>query len=324
MTESGCFYEMDQENLSHTSQQSETDGIMAIDEAIAFGRAKCQVFDTTNPSTILRSMHMCLASGCTVDKRAWSQYNDLFWYIGNTAEPHVHTLFSNAHKKGEVGPDNFLDILSTYQSAPKVEERVCPNDPLYNTTTTPSFSRKCPIKDRPCLPDDFARFGPPGRYLFSRFCPYTLPPFPFPDIGPLKGIVTGCCDSPALCYLPKRQLNDQYSSVTPYYGQWAGWNDCDVTCGGGVQFHYKRCVALYESECTDVIKESRPCNRDPCPYWNDWTEFSPCSATCGGGRQRRFRRCLPFFIASQCPGERGFSRDCNTHSCDFKEFEGST
>lgn len=66
------------------------------------------------------------------------------------------------------------------------------------------------------------------------------------------------------------------------YSEWGDWDDCTVTCGGGVQYRQRSCTNPPPSgggnDCLTLGLpiESQPCNVNPCPgtlclIWNDYT-----------------------------------------------------
>lgn len=75
----------------------------------------------------------------------------------------------------------------------------------------------------------------------------------------------------------------------------AGWDECSVTCGSGLQKRVVQCLDPEGHSATDCDSAFRPsalrfCG-DPCPDW-DVGEWSPCSKTCGKGFKRRVLRCI--------------------------------
>ncbi|XP_065059610.1 ADAMTS-like protein 4 [Rhopilema esculentum] len=92
----------------------------------------------------------------------------------------------------------------------------------------------------------------------------------------------------------------------------AGWTKCSTPCGGGEQQLNIRCVAVYPSKRTKIVKSSychtlkkplqrkRVCNMQPCrPRWV-LLPWKPCSQTCGeGATQTRDIRCVRVVLTPQ-------------------------
>ncbi|VDI00055.1 Hypothetical predicted protein, partial [Mytilus galloprovincialis] len=102
--------------------------------------------------------------------------------------------------------------------------------------------------------------------------------------------------------------------------EWSPWNECSVTCGGGIKFRERNCSnpdPQYGGDpCFGNTTNIETCNEDPCPIdgnWSDWSEWEECSATCGGGLKPRNRTCSkpePQFGGKYCTGN-----DTNTSYC---------
>ncbi|XP_067112776.1 A disintegrin and metalloproteinase with thrombospondin motifs 15a [Osmerus mordax] len=87
-----------------------------------------------------------------------------------------------------------------------------------------------------------------------------------------------------------------YSKEGSLPGKWssAGWDECSVTCGAGLQRRMVQCLGpdgepRADCEPTQRPSATRVCG-DPCPMW-DIGEWSPCSKSCGKGFKRRPLRC---------------------------------
>lgn len=55
--------------------------------------------------------------------------------------------------------------------------------------------------------------------------------------------------------------------VDGYWDPWSGWEDCDVSCGGGIQYRNRTCVEpLYGgANCTGNDTDDQECNTQNCP-----------------------------------------------------------
>ena len=117
------------------------------------------------------------------------------------------------------------------------------------------------------------------------------------------------------------------------------FDDCSVSCGGGVQTRDVRCENNFGSHvsnrhCYRLGLErpvpSESCNTKPCGTTSSWQidPWQPCSAECGGGTRQRTVHCrvgnnatdkhcqsiLPMPVTTE---------QCNTHACiTYKYVEG--
>ena len=83
------------------------------------------------------------------------------------------------------------------------------------------------------------------------------------------------------------------------FTSWSEFEDCTVSCGGGVMRRVRRCSdpepQFGGKDCEGDTEETRTCNEEiPCPIdggFSDWSDFTACSVTCGVGVQWRNRTC---------------------------------
>ena len=56
-------------------------------------------------------------------------------------------------------------------------------------------------------------------------------------------------------------------TVDGYWAEWYEWQQCNVTCAGGVQLRTRDCVEPLHGglNCTGDDTESQICNENPCP-----------------------------------------------------------
>ena len=56
-------------------------------------------------------------------------------------------------------------------------------------------------------------------------------------------------------------------TVDGYWAEWYEWQQCNVTCAGGVQLRTRDCVKPLHGglNCTGDDTESQICNENPCP-----------------------------------------------------------
>ncbi|KAJ8305885.1 hypothetical protein KUTeg_016430 [Tegillarca granosa] len=115
--------------------------------------------------------------------------------------------------------------------------------------------------------------------------------------------------------------NTHECPIDGMWEEWSTWEECNVTCAGGLQSRYRECIgtAFGGQNCTGPSFETRECNTHFCPVdgeWLPWTQWDPCNVTCGGGMQERTRFCVgPFYGGSPCEGDTYSYRGCNGHEC---------
>ena len=73
--------------------------------------------------------------------------------------------------------------------------------------------------------------------------------------------------------------DDEYHSKYPCFPgvdggftRWSLWSECDARCGGGVQARTRNCTNPppqgHGKTCDGPLKETRPCNEQPCSDGN--------------------------------------------------------
>ncbi|XP_030648275.1 A disintegrin and metalloproteinase with thrombospondin motifs 15a [Chanos chanos] len=113
--------------------------------------------------------------------------------------------------------------------------------------------------------------------------------------------------------LLNEKIPPSYAKESPASEKWvaAGWDDCSVTCGGGLQRRMVQCLRADGGPGTVCDPAQRPsairaCG-EPCPMW-DVGEWSACSKTCGKGFKRRPIRCTTqmgvLLPRERCTGKR--------------------
>lgn len=292
----GCFYPVD---ISNVRVKSGERSISAIRNEVVYGRPKCQHFDNSSPTGILKSYHACLSAGCSVDYSVTRLYYSHLFKIGEGLTSKNHWNYWDDVLKGLVGPYNIHEVLGEYgYKGAGIRE----NDGRF----------PCGIDNklyggRPCPP---TLFNPAKK---TNHCPYK--PFKVPRFPVLKGSFAGCCDI-NLCYLPKKAISNMHSGPARYHTEWSTWSSCSATCGVGTKKRYRKCVSQDRSLCTDKEVDAAPCRglHRVCGGWSRWTDWTPCPYTCfPGGNQVRRRRCQP--IGSKCDGHDEEARSCGERSC---------
>ena len=90
------------------------------------------------------------------------------------------------------------------------------------------------------------------------------------------------------------------------------WNDCNATCGTGMQSRIIVQEALYGGkECSTNL--TTECNSGPCPIDCELSSWSNCDATCGTGMQSRFIVQEALYGGKECSKNR--TSECNSGSC---------
>jgi len=107
------------------------------------------------------------------------------------------------------------------------------------------------------------------------------------------------------------------------WGEWARWDTCTATCGGGRQ-RRERTVSL-EAEpngypCLGDDFEIGVCSKVGCPIpceWDKWENWGECSNSCGGGQKTK-RRAMALKAANggrSCKGQPFQNAGCQTLPC---------
>jgi hypothetical protein len=92
--------------------------------------------------------------------------------------------------------------------------------------------------------------------------------------------------------------------------EWASWEECSVTCGGGQMQLSRKIVTAPKNggeQCPLALMKITPCQTQPCEVASNctvgpWKAWSVCSATCGAGQHSRTRELtkLPSGSGSTC------------------------
>uniref|UniRef100_A0A671PN95 Uncharacterized protein n=1 Tax=Sinocyclocheilus anshuiensis TaxID=1608454 RepID=A0A671PN95_9TELE len=98
---------------------------------------------------------------------------------------------------------------------------------------------------------------------------------------------------------------------------WTPWSVCSVTCGAGLQSHYRFLICMNMKTALNV--------RLVCVVvsagdggWSDWSSWTDCSKSCGGGVKSRRRDCdrpVRGGDGDYCEGLGTEVILCSTHHC---------
>merc|ERR1711865_466698 len=121
--------------------------------------------------------------------------------------------------------------------------------------------------------------------------------------------------------LSQSRTCNSHSCVTECtVSEWASFEACSATCGGGKQAQERVVMTGDQATCPSLTQE-RECNTAPClePVdckMSEWSDFTGCSKACDGGSQQRTRSVMvqPQFGAAPC-GELADSKQCNAIPC---------
>ncbi|XP_054715693.1 papilin-like [Uloborus diversus] len=142
-----------------------------------------------------------------------------------------------------------------------------------------------------------------------------------------------------LCDVITKPPPNQTCNENPCPAHWqvSNWDECSVSCGGGVQYRQVHCqrdqggspIMVPDSECIENNGErpvyARACNDVPCPTWKP-REWSVCDHICGEGTQQREVDCV-MAVSDQekvigkqfCGGD----EPASTQSCFLRPCEGT-
>ncbi|OWF34851.1 Hemicentin-1 [Mizuhopecten yessoensis] len=138
------------------------------------------------------------------------------------------------------------------------------------------------------------------------------------------------CNDPlyggASCVGDYNQTQDCNTHNCPSDGvwkSWSTWDECSVTCGGGLQTRNRTCDGPYYggAQCPGVDNEDQICSTNLCPIpgeWLEWSYWSMCSTTCDGGVRERSRLCNETSygnLTAPCLNSNHSSEACHTYPC---------
>ncbi|XP_076099012.1 SCO-spondin-like isoform X4 [Mytilus galloprovincialis] len=119
--------------------------------------------------------------------------------------------------------------------------------------------------------------------------------------------------------------NSQYCPIDGSWTTWSAWDECSVSCGGGIVYRNRSCSnpdpQFGGKDCIENATDTKSCSDDKCPIdgnWTNWSEWSICSKSCGGGLMLRNRTCSnpePLFGGEDCIGNNTENNHCNTNEC---------
>lgn len=107
------------------------------------------------------------------------------------------------------------------------------------------------------------------------------------------------------------------------WSHWSPWENCTVSCGGGITTRKRTVVqaaAWGGKACSGTAFEEDACNIGGCAVdcqWGEWEAWLPCTQTCGTGHTSRSRKVTvePMFGGKNCTGGCVQNVTCNTAGC---------
>eukprot|EP01059_Diplonema_ambulator_P034039 TRINITY_DN743_c0_g1_i4.p1 TRINITY_DN743_c0_g1~~TRINITY_DN743_c0_g1_i4.p1 ORF type:complete len:2187 (+),score=171.86 TRINITY_DN743_c0_g1_i4:829-6561(+) len=121
-----------------------------------------------------------------------------------------------------------------------------------------------------------------------------------------------------------RMCNNHACSRDCVVSDWAGWEPCSDTCGGGMQRRWRFILqnASGSGAPCPTLFDLRACNTHSCVAGDcqvsPFSEWGECDAGCGGGFQTRSRLIVSQPISPQyapCPPMLTMSKECNVQAC---------
>ncbi|CAG2239285.1 Hemicentin-1,Coadhesin,Adhesion G protein-coupled receptor B3,Thrombospondin-2,Thrombospondin-1,Mucin-like protein,Adhesion G protein-coupled receptor B1 [Mytilus edulis] len=119
--------------------------------------------------------------------------------------------------------------------------------------------------------------------------------------------------------------NQHYCPVDGNWSGWSEWEECSVSCGGGLKTRNRTCTQpepLFGGKyCIGNDTNISECADNPCPIngnWTEWSSWNKCSDTCGGGMKFRDRNCSnpePQYGGELCFGNETNLETCNEEPC---------
>ena len=313
-----------------------------------YGLPSCHPFNPhAAPAEFLSSYHTCLTAGCAVRVDSDKIIQMLLQAGSSLTYPYNVQYISMVHS-GLIRPDNYVEMLAQIQSRPPTTYGFgVGGSSVTGSGTGGSLPYSLNLGGQSGstsgnsanAPDtsDHRFFGANGLQGLPGFggsaSPLSIFPFPTQDPCPfrpqqfyqpglpvLSGSFAGCCEKP-LCYLPKQDLHNAYSGISPYLSEWSSFGDCSASCGGGVRNRTRTCIrsnycgALpqdYNCPTNALMIQTQVCNPHVCPHWSSWGAWSDCTASCGGGIRHRSRVCNGVGV---CPGNKDDREYCRTGQC---------
>ncbi|XP_033738097.1 SCO-spondin-like isoform X2 [Pecten maximus] len=124
-------------------------------------------------------------------------------------------------------------------------------------------------------------------------------------------------------YNQTQACNEHNCPINGIWKSWSDWDECSVTCGGGLQNRNRTCDGPYYGgkPCEGADNDDQICSTNLCPIpgeWLEWSSWSMCSKTCGGGVRDRSRVCNETSygnLTAPCLNSNVSSQACHTYAC---------
>ncbi|KAG9347866.1 hypothetical protein JZ751_003882, partial [Albula glossodonta] len=268
-------------------------------------------------------MDMCSLEPCHGTKQPWSAWSECSVSCGGGYRNRTRGVHKTHGTAQQFSACNLQPCGNELICPGEQQWSVCVKLPLTcsdlstdvtNTTCTPGC--QCPpglvLQDRQCVSESQCRCDVDGE-----------------QYEPGDTVPRDCnnctCESGRLVNCSNVDCN-----VDGQWSPWTPWSACSVTCGPGLQTHYRFCSSPSRSgsglPCLGPDRQDQVCVLASCDRngdWSQWTNWTECTKSCGGGVRTRRRDCdnpMPEGEGDYCEGQKTEVTSCNTDHCPGTAF----